>query len=153
MARQRGKKGAAGAHRREILLLENQAGHLLRRVSQRARKHMLDRIVDYDLTPMQAAALTALDESGPTSQNRLGRLIGMEPGNVTGLVRRLRKKRLIELRHDSKNIRRYVLELTPEGRSLLKEIIPLGIEATVETLAPLEPDERRQFLELLKRLI
>ena len=75
--------------------LEYNAGFLLRRSFKRSRKIMLDKISEYKLTPMQTSALHALVENGPTSQNKLGRYIGMEPGNMHGLVERLSKKILL----------------------------------------------------------
>jgi len=133
--------------------LESQVGHILRRVSQRARKNMLDRISEFGLTPMQTAAMTALFENGQTSQNRLGRLIGMEPSNVPGLVHRLRKKGLLELGRDAKNPRQYVLKLTPAGTTIVKKIIPHGHAATQRTLAPLTAEEKKTFLRILKKLM
>ncbi len=89
--------------------MELNAGYLLRRAFKRARKYMLKRISKYNLTPMQTAALHALVENGPTSQNKLGRYIRMEPGNVHGLVDRLSTKGLITSRIDENDTRHYIL--------------------------------------------
>ena len=132
--------------------LELNAGYLLRRAFKRARKHMLDRINDLNLTPMQTSALHALVENGPTSQNKLGRYIGMEPGNVHGLVERLSKKDLITSRRDEQDARHYVLELTTHGKKTANEVIPLRYLASEDVLAPLNNKERERFLELLLKL-
>ena len=133
--------------------LENQVGHILRRVSQRARKNMLDRIAELGLTPMQTAAMMALFENGQTSQNKLGRLIGMEPSNVPGLVRRLRKKGMLELGRDPDSSRRYVLKLTPEGMAIVKKAIPRSYAANQKTLSPLTAEEKRTLLRILNKLM
>jgi len=133
--------------------LEYNAAHLLRRAYKNARKHMLDRISEHDLTPMQTAALHALVENGSTSQNKLGRYIGMEPGNVHGLVERLTKKNLISSRRDENDARHYVLELTDHGKAVTSEIIPLRYIASEDILEPLSTPERKRFLELLAKLI
>lgn len=132
--------------------LELNAGYLLRRAFKRARKNMLKRISKYNLTPMQTAALHALVENGPTSQNKLGRYIGMEPGNVHGLVDRLSNKGLITSRVDENDTRHYVLELTEQGQEVSSKIIPLRYEASEDILSPLNSRERKRFLELLLKL-
>lgn len=132
--------------------LEYNAGYLLRRAFKNARKVMLNKISEYNLTPMQTSAIHALVENGPTSQNKLGRYIGMEPGNVHGLVERLTKKSLITSRRDDHDARHYVLELTDHGKDIATKIIPLRLLASEEILEPLNGKERKRFLELLIKL-
>lgn len=133
--------------------LENQAGHLLRRVFHKARNKMQQRISDFGLTPMQTAALTALAQKGATSQNKLGRRIGMEPGNVHGLVERLLKKNLITLQRVEEGSGLHILDLTDDGRDMVDRVIPLGMEANKEMLMPLNAREQQKFLEYLRRLL
>ncbi|MDA0707918.1 MAG: MarR family transcriptional regulator [Proteobacteria bacterium] len=132
--------------------LARNAGYLLRRAFKRARKKMLNRISDHNLTPMQTSALHALVENGPTSQNKLGRYIGMEPGNVHGLAERLSKKNLITSRKDENDARHYVLELTEKGKLTASEVLPLRYLASEDILAPLTDKERKKFLELIVKL-
>lgn len=132
--------------------LEYNAAHLLRRAYKNARKLMLARLSDHNLTPVQTAAIHALVENGPTSQNKLGRYIGMEPGNVHGLVERLAAKELITSRRDENDARHYVLELTDIGQKIAGEIIPLRFMASEDLLEPLTTKERKKFLELLIKL-
>lgn len=133
--------------------LENQVGHLLRRVFHKARNRMQRKISDTGLSPMQTAALTCLKKKGPTSQNKLGRRIGMEPGNVHGLVDRLLKKGVITSNYVDDGPGLHILDLTDEGHKIVDEVIPLGEEANKETLAPLTAAERQKFLEYLRRLL
>lgn len=133
--------------------LENQVGHLLRRVFHKARNRMKKKIVDTGLSPMQTAALTCLRIKGATSQNKLGRRIGMEPGNVHGLVDRLLKKGMITSNYVAEGPGLHILELTKEGKAVVDKVIPLGAEASQETLAPLNAKEREKFLEYLRRLL
>jgi len=133
--------------------LENQVGHLLRRVFHKARNRMQKKISDTGLSPMQTSALTSLRKKGPTSQNKLGRRIGMEPGNVHGLVDRLLKKGMITSKHVDEGPGLHILDLTDDGRAVVDKVIPLGIEASKETLAPLSPKEQEKFIEYLRRLL
>ena len=132
--------------------LEYNAAHLLNRAFKVAGKHMLSRLSEHDLTPVQTSAIHALIENGPTSQNKLGRYIGMEPGNMHGLVERLMKKDLISSRRDEGDARHYVLELTDKGIDTASAVIPLRFLASEDILSPLNSKERKRFLELLIKL-
>ena len=59
-------------------VLEEQAGHLLRRAHQRHTAIFQENIPDGQLTPLQFAALVKLHDLGEVSQNQLGRLIAMD---------------------------------------------------------------------------
>lgn len=133
--------------------LEGQVGHLLRRVFHKARNRMQKKIADTGLSPMQTSAMTCLRKKGPTSQNKLGRRIGMEPGNVHGLVERLLKKGMITSNYVDEGPGLHILDLTEEGRAIVDKVIPLGQEANKETLAPLTPKEQEKFIEYLRRLL
>jgi DNA-binding MarR family transcriptional regulator len=133
--------------------LENQVGHLLRRVFHKARNRMQKKISDTGLSPMQTSALTSLRKKGPTSQNKLGRRIGMEPGNVHGLVDRLLKKGMITSEYVNEGPGLHILNLTDDGREVVDKVIPLGLEANLETLAPLNAKEQEKFIEYLRRLL
>ncbi|MBT5186538.1 MAG: winged helix-turn-helix transcriptional regulator [Kordiimonadaceae bacterium] len=133
--------------------LENQVGHLLRRVFHKARNRMQKKISDTGLSPMQTSALTSLRKKGPTSQNKLGRRIGMEPGNVHGLVDRLLKKGMITSEYVNEGPGLHILNLTDDGREVVDKVIPLGLEANLETLSPLNAKEQEKFIEYLRRLL
>jgi len=114
---------------------------------------MQKKIAETGLSPMQTAAMTSLRKLGPTSQNKLGRRIGMEPGNVHGLVDRLLKKGMITSKFVDEGPGLHILDLTEEGQKIVDMVIPLGAEANKETLAPLSPEEQEQFMDYLRRLL
>ncbi|MFQ5785198.1 MAG: MarR family transcriptional regulator [Alphaproteobacteria bacterium] len=133
-------------------VLEDQVGHLLRRAHQRATAVFLDRIGNGQLTPMQWAALVKLRDEGPLSQNHLGRLTAMDPATIQGVVRRLRRRGLIERRADANDRRRSVLRLTPAGGALVAELDTNGLGVSEAILEPLDERERRLLLALLRRI-
>src|SRR5882724_5336794 len=117
--------------------LEDQVGFLLRRAYQRASSNLVEKIGSYDLSAPQFATLARLYERGPLSQNLLGRLVAMEPANIRDVVLRLKKRRLVTCRRDPDDGRLNLVSLTPSGRSLIEELIPIEVECTALTLAPL----------------
>ncbi len=132
--------------------LEAQIGHLLRRAHQRATSIFQAEIGDGNVTPTQFAALVRLLEEGETSQNHLGRLTAMDPATIQGVIRRLVERHLIETRPDTDDRRRTLLRLSGEGRELVARLLPNGPRVSAETLSPLDADEQRTLLALLKRL-
>jgi MarR family transcriptional regulator, lower aerobic nicotinate degradation pathway regulator len=132
--------------------LEDQVGFLLRRAYQRASSNLVERIGPHDLTAPQYATLARLYERGTLSQNRLGRLVAMEPANIRDVVLRLKKRRLVTCKRDPNDGRLNLVSLTPSGVRLIEELIPVEVESTAFTLAPLNAAERRTLYDLLERL-
>lgn len=134
-------------------VLEEQIGHLLRRAHQRATSIFSEMIDDRKLTPTQYAALVKIYDRGEVTQNLLGRLTAMDPATIKGVIERLRERGVVESRTDPANKRRLLLFLTDAGSALAEASIPNGQDITDATLAPLTPEEKRQFIDFLKRII
>ena len=103
-------------------VLDDQVGHLLRRAHQRHTSIFQDQIGDFQLTPLQFAALVKLSDLGKVSQNHLGRLTAMDATTMKGAIQRLNSRRLLEPRPDPTDRRRVLLRLTPKGPPLLSLI-------------------------------
>jgi DNA-binding MarR family transcriptional regulator len=131
--------------------LDDQAGFLLRRVSQR-HVAIFARHMEKDITPTRWAALAKLYEEGPTTQNRLGRLTAMDAATIKGVVDRLTKRHLIETCADPDDRRRRVVALTGAGQSLVERSLAHAAAITRRTLEPLSPREQAVLLELLRKL-
>src|SRR5207244_5740666 len=73
---------------RPAYVLEEQIGFILRQVWQR-HATIFAREIGINLTPTQWAALAKLTETGPCSQNQLGRLTAMDGATIKGVIDRL----------------------------------------------------------------
>lgn len=133
--------------------LSSQISHQLRRAHQRAGAIFSAALDDPQLTLTQWAALVALTEEGPQSQNRLGRFAHMDPATTQGVVLRLLERGLVERRDDPNDRRRAIISLNETGRELVERLTPAAIEANERTLEPLSREERAVFLRLLSRLM
>lgn len=131
--------------------LSGQVGFNLRRANQR-HVAIFAQHVD-GLTPTQFAVLARLYESGPLSQNKLGRLTAMDSATVKGVVERLRTKGLVKSSPDQNDQRLRLVDLTAEGHSTLTVTRAQALEARRETLAPLTHEEIDVFEGLLAKLI
>lgn len=131
--------------------LEDQIGFVLRRAFQRHASIFQEQMPE-GLTATQFAALVRLSESGPCSQNQLGRLTAMDFATIKGVVDRLESRSLVTIRPDPADRRRHLLELTRQGHALLARAVPAAIAITRATLAPLNRQEQTTLLKLLSRI-
>lgn len=132
--------------------LDAQVGFLLRRAHQRHVALFQDGMAAADLTPTQFTALARIAALGRVTQNHLGRLSAMDPATIQGVVRRLMARGLVARLPDPADRRTVVLAPTPAGLALAAGAVPAARAITEATLAPLRPDERRQFLHLLRKV-
>ncbi len=136
---------------RPIYVLDEQVGFILRQVSQR-HATIFARDIGADLTPTQWAALAKLAETGPCSQNQLGRLTAMDVATIKGVIDRLSARGLTETSADPDDGRRLRVSLTRVGQQLAEKVAANALAISRETLAPLDPRERELLVALLEKL-
>lgn len=135
----------------ESYILDNQAGFVLRQVSQRHSVIFVE-LIGEDITPTQWAALAKLKEIGPTSQNLLGRLTAMDAATIKGVILRLAKRQLVETLPDPADARRLIVQLTERGSQMAKKLMPRAAAITQVTLAPLTVKEQSDLISILTKL-
>lgn len=132
-------------------VLEDQVGFILRQVWQR-HAAIFAREIGINLTPTQWAALSKLTETGPCSQNQLGRLTAMDVATIKGVIDRLTARGLTETSRDPEDGRRLLVSLTRAGQAMAEKAAPNALAITRETLAPLDAMERATLIGLLIKL-
>ena len=132
-------------------VLDEQIGFILRQVWQR-HAMIFARDIGINLTPTQWAALAKLQETGPCSQNQLGRLTAMDVATIKGVIDRLSARGLTETAPDPEDGRRLLVSLTRAGQQLAEKAAPNALAISRETLAPLDAKERETLMGLLGRL-
>ncbi|MGL9618383.1 MarR family transcriptional regulator [Bradyrhizobium sp. U531] len=143
------KKGVKPA--KSSYVLDEQVGFILRQVWQR-HSSIFSRDIGTNLTPTQWAALSKLAETGPCSQNQLGRLTAMDVATIKGVIDRLTARGLTETSQDPEDGRRLLVSLTRAGQQLAEKVAPNALAITRETLAPLDAREREMLMALLSKL-
>jgi MarR family transcriptional regulator, lower aerobic nicotinate degradation pathway regulator len=134
-----------------LYVLDEQIGFILRQVWQR-HAAIFARDIGINLTPTQWAALAKLSETGPCSQNQLGRLTAMDVATIKGVIDRLSARGLTETSPDPEDGRRLLVSLTRAGHQLAEKAAPNALAVSRETLAPLDAKERETLLALLNKL-
>ena len=132
-------------------ILDEQVGFLMRIAGQR-HSVIFQQQVPLDLTPPQFSVLIKVLELGSCSQNELGRRTAMDVATIKGVVDRLRTRKLVTVRSDLKDKRRFVVEPTEETKSYADLLKQAGLLISDLTLDPLTTTERDLFLKLLKKL-
>src|ERR1700761_4208847 len=99
------------------------------------------------------AVLAALEEYGSLSQADLGRRLGLDRNEVSGIVTRLEHDSRGDRQVDPANRRRNLVTLTVAGQRHLQEIQRHADAAQDELLAGLDAAERRQLNALLAKLL
>ncbi len=133
--------------------LDDAIGHLLRRAYQRTSAVLTAQIGKYDITPMQFATLARLHECRSMSQNQLGRLVDIEPGNFHGVVNRLVKRELVVRHKDEDDRRKVKLSLSEAGRELIEVLMPMSEQATATTVNNLTEKQRIELYKLLRQVL
>jgi DNA-binding MarR family transcriptional regulator len=136
---------------RPVYVLEEQIGFILRQVWQR-HATIFAREIGTNLTSAQWAALSKLSETGPCSQNQLGRLTAMDVATIKGVIDRLTARGLTETSADPNDGRRLLVSLTRAGQQLVEKVAPNALAITRETMAPLDARERETLVALLSKL-
>ncbi len=130
--------------------LDEQIGYLLRLANQRHLEIFNDAMPS--LTPAQFAVLIRLNQEGDTSQNELGRSVGIDAATTNGVIERLARKKLVTTRTDDKDKRRLRISLTRAGHSAVADALPVARDITQRTLCQLETQEATHLIQLLKKL-
>ncbi|KUM99774.1 hypothetical protein AQI95_36710 [Streptomyces yokosukanensis] len=99
------------------------------------------------------AVLAALEEYGALSQAEIGRRLGLDRNDVSGILNRLESDRQVDRQADPANRRRNLVTVTAAGRRHLEELQQHADAVQAELLAGLDTAERRQLQSLLAKLL
>lgn len=131
------------------------AGHLIRRMQQRAIQVFVQRTqaAGYDLTPVQFAALDAIQSHPETDQANVARLIAYDRTTIGGVIDRLEQKGWIRRVVNEQDRRARVLSLTKDGERVLKALVPIVRDLQDEILEGLGDADRKRFLKLARQVV
>jgi DNA-binding MarR family transcriptional regulator len=105
------------------------------------------------LRPRELLALQHLRERGPSAQQALAELIGVDATNLVGVLNSLEDGGLIDRRRDRADRRRAIIALSARGGQLLADLDRALLRVDDEILAPLTPAERETLGALLAKAI
>ena len=128
-------------------------GHLIRRSHQISVAVFNTHLAAADVTPVQFAILNALSDTPGVDQITLAKRVAFDPATSGSVIGRLESKGWVDRCEDPVDRRRKLLVLTPQGQQALSGMQSAVAAVQAEILSPLTPQEQRQFMRLLSRLV
>jgi DNA-binding MarR family transcriptional regulator len=133
--------------------LHRQPGHLIRRAQQIAVAIFIEECAAFDLTPVQYAAMVAIQENEGIDATRLSAQIAFDRSTLGNVLERLEARGFVERYSSPDDKRVKLLRLTPQGRAVIRRAEEAVRRTQDRILAPLEPNDRRVLLQLLAQLV
>jgi MarR family transcriptional regulator, lower aerobic nicotinate degradation pathway regulator len=128
-------------------------GYLFRRMQQIAVAIFMEECRALDLTPVQYAALVAIQTHPGIDATRLSAVIAFDRSTLGNVIERIEAKGLVERKPSPDDKRIKLLHLTRSGAALLREIVPAVDRAQARMLQPLKPADRKTLMALLSELV
>jgi MarR family 2-MHQ and catechol resistance regulon transcriptional repressor len=104
------------------------------------------------LTLSQFGVMETLFHLGPLCQGQISAKLLKSTGNVTLVLDNLEKHGLVERKRQTEDRRMVMINLTPKGESLIKEIFPHQAAKIAEEFAVLTEQEQVELGRLCKKL-
>jgi len=137
----------------KLLSFDILPGHYIRRLQQISVAIFLQETAEFGITPVQFAALSALEEFPNIDQKTLANTIGLDTSTIGGVINRLELRDLVKRSLSDKDRRIHVLTLTLQGKLLLKEISPHVLKAQQRILSPLKKSQHEELIHMLDSLV
>ena len=125
---------------------------LLGRLARATGARMRRELEGAGISRREFAVLDRLAATGPVPQQRLGQDLHIHSSNLVAVLDELEARGLVRRPRDPEDRRRYRLELSEDGETVLKSARSAAAEIERAMLDPLDASERRQLRELLERV-
>ena len=135
------------------LVLGELPGHYIRRLQQIAVGVFMEETQAFGLTPVQFAALNAVHTHPGIDQSTLAAGIGFDTSTIGGVIDRLEVRGWVERRISPQDRRVRQLLVTEAGAELLAQVEASVLRTQERILAPLDAQEQKTFLRMLKMLV
>jgi DNA-binding MarR family transcriptional regulator len=137
---------------KKIYSVEKSIGFVIYRTAL-AMKAVLQRTLKergFDITPEQFGILHVLREEEGLSQKEIGNILFKDKPNVSRMLDALERKRLIYRQPIDR--RSYAIFLTEEGKKLIEEILPIGLQLIEKSINGLLAREIESLESMLNKI-
>jgi DNA-binding MarR family transcriptional regulator len=125
---------------------------LLYRAAQDSHALANRMLCDVGLAARQVGILTLIIEIEPMTQKALGEILRIDRTTMVALIDDLEQKELVARQRHPQDRRAFLIHPTSRGTKAQKAAIDVLDRQQERFLSPLRPSQRRQLVELLKRL-
>lgn len=124
----------------------------LARAAQWMNAHADRDIKEHGLNRTEFGVLELLHHKGPQPLQQIGSKVLMSSGNITYVVDKLEKKKLVCRKASSEDRRSMLAEITAEGSALIELIFPQHEQVIALAAAGLTEEEQKLASTLLQKL-
>jgi MarR family 2-MHQ and catechol resistance regulon transcriptional repressor len=117
-------------------------------VSARIHRHL----AEDGLSISQFGVLEALFHLGPLSQAEIAKKVLKSTGNITMVIDNLEKRELVTRQRKEEDRRYYTIQLTSEGKKMIKDIFPRHAAGIVKEMSILSRTEQEMLGNLCRKL-
>lgn len=135
----------------DVLKLENQLCFPLYAAAKEIVRRYHPFLEPLGLTYTQYITMMVLWEHEKISSKEMGRLLYLDSGTLTPLLKKLEEKGLIKRRRDAADERNLIVTITEKGRQLKAEAV--SIPSRIGSCINLAPEEAMQLYALLHKLL
>lgn len=125
---------------------------LLTQVGTHAAGKFADRVASLGLSPPQVGMLRWIAQQPGNSQQAIAKHFDIQPSRVVTFVDELEERGLAQRGRDPHDRRVRTVELTAQGKQVMRDVRRLITEHDADITATLTGDEREQLRGLLERL-
>ncbi|MEE6257406.1 MarR family winged helix-turn-helix transcriptional regulator [Plantactinospora sonchi] len=127
-------------------------GLLLARHGAIANSRLRQALSSIALSPRHGITLTHLAGTGSMTQQRLLDVLRVDPSVLVTLLNELENEGLVQRRRDPADRRRHIVEITPAGSAVLKQVETAVDHVERDLFADLDAEQLGQLHSLLNRV-
>lgn len=107
----------------------------------------------YGLVRPEFVALYAVGLKGGVAAKNIVSSSGLPKNTLSRAIQKLLQRRLLKRETDPDDLRSYVLALTPAGRAIFDETMPMMVDQQTTMLSVLTEAEQKQLCELMDKMV
>ena len=126
---------------------------LIAQLARGTRRRIEQAVAPTGLRPRELLTLQHLQERGPSAQQTLAELAGIDATNIVTVLNSLEDAGLVDRRRDRADRRRAIITLSAQGEQRLADLDRALRQVDDEILAPLSRADRQVLNDLLTRAV
>ncbi|HIL87640.1 MAG TPA: MarR family transcriptional regulator [Deltaproteobacteria bacterium] len=127
-------------------------GYQLRRAQSAIFQDFFEKIAEEGLTPGRHGLLMLIGQNAGLSQTDLASATGIDRTSMVAILDKLEAKGWVKRQRSREDRRRHQIDLTPQGKTLLKQLWPKILQHEAEVCQRLTSQEIQTLLRLLEKI-
>lgn len=124
----------------------------LTRSTETLFQYLSAKLKELGISESQFGVLEMLYHLGPLQQHTIAKKLLRSGGNITFIIDKLEKMKMVQRVIDPQNRRCTEVHITPEGRKLIKKIFPKHLKEIVSIFSVLSHSEQNELEKICKKI-